>query len=171
MNRYLLRVLVSVLFITISASVFSQVKLFDSGDTKIYDNGTRITYFEMEDFPNTAEIREFVTKSVLEHPDVKRVYIYKNGTTFMYDAAKEVEPDMIVDAINEALAEYISEGGTINGEKIDFGKPASTSVQPVDRRTAIEEAAPAEPASFEVVPVERPNSSRSGKSNSNVKTK
>lgn len=87
-------------------SLFAQVKLTDSGATKFYEDGTRITYFKMADFPNSPEMREFVSNIVLENPDVMRVVIYKSGKTFMYEALQSVEPDMIVDAINDALAEY-----------------------------------------------------------------
>ena len=89
-----------------SVSLFAQVKLTDSGATKFYENGTRITYFKMADFPNSPEMREYVSKIVLENPDVNRVVIYRNGETFMYEALQSVEPDMIVDAVNDALAEY-----------------------------------------------------------------
>lgn len=91
---------------SICMPVFSQVKLTDSGVTKFYDNGTRITYFEMAGFPNSPEMREFVTKMVLENPDVNRVIIMRNGETFMYEALQNIEPDMIVDAVNDALKEY-----------------------------------------------------------------
>ena len=111
MNRYLLNLVVSVMLVFVSLSAFSQVRLFDSGVSKYYDNGTRITYFDMQDFPNSPEMREYVTKKVLEHPDVKRVTIYTNGTLFMYEALQNVEPDMIVDMVNDVLAGYISEFG------------------------------------------------------------
>ena len=91
--------------------VFSQVKLSDSGVTKFYDNGTRITYFEMTDFPNSAEMREYVTKIVLENPDISRAVIYTNGETFMYESLQRIEPDMIVDAVNDALKEYKEQNG------------------------------------------------------------
>lgn len=91
---------------SICMPVFSQVKLFDSGVTKFYENGTRITYFEMAGFPNSPEMREFVSKMILENPDVNRVVIYRNGETFMYEALQSVDPDMIVDAVNDALKEY-----------------------------------------------------------------
>ena len=111
MSRYLLRLVSVVTIMLISLSVFSQVKLFDSGVTKFYDRGTRITYFEMADFPNSAEMRAFVKKVVLENPDISRVVIYTNGTTFMYEALQSVEPDMVVDAVNDALAEYKAQVG------------------------------------------------------------
>jgi hypothetical protein len=116
MNRYLFNLVVSIVLMLVSAQAFSQVRLMDSGLTKFYDNGTRITYFEMGDFPNSVELREFVTKKVLEHPDVKRVTIFTDGTTFMYEALQNVEPTMIVDMTNDALAEYRSEFG-------DFPEP------------------------------------------------
>lgn len=96
---------------SICLPVFSQVKLSDSGVTKFYDNGTRITYFEMADFPNSAEMREFVKKLVLENPDINRVVIYANGKTFMYEAQQKIEPEMIVDAVNDALKEYKEQNG------------------------------------------------------------
>lgn len=87
-------------------SSVAQVKLTDSGATKFYDNGTRITYFEMADFPNSPEMRDYVSKIVLENPDIMRVVIYRNGETFMYESLQSVEPDMVVDAVNDALDEY-----------------------------------------------------------------
>lgn len=171
MKRYLFNLVSSIVLMLVCMQAFSQVKLFDSGDTKFYDGGTRITYFEMEDFPNSVEMREFVTKKVLEHPDIRRAFIYKNGTTFMYDGAKDVEPNMVVDAINEALVEYENEIGPIYSDKEEAGKPKSTSVESMDRNMVIEEPAPAEPASFEAVPVERPSRSTSKKSNDSIKTK
>ena len=92
--------------LTTSVSLFAQVKLTEIGATKFYDNGTRITYFNVADFPNSPEMREFVTKMVLENPDVNRVIIMRNGETFMYEALQNIEPDMIVDAVNDALKEY-----------------------------------------------------------------
>ena len=106
MERYLLKLILGIAIMSICMPVFSQVKLTDSGVTKFYDNGTRITYFEMAGFPNSPEMREFVTKMVLENPDVNRVVIYRNGETFMYEALQSVDPDMIVDAVNDALKEY-----------------------------------------------------------------
>lgn len=106
MERYLLKLILGIAIMSICMPVFSQVKLTDSGVTKFYDNGTRITYFEMAGFPNSPEMREFVTKMVLENPDVNRVIIMRSGKTFMYEALQNVEPDMIVDAVNDALKEY-----------------------------------------------------------------
>lgn len=103
MKRYLLGLFI---ILTTNVSLLAQVKLSDSGVTKVYDNGTRITYFEMAGFPNSPEMREFVTKMVLENPDVNRAVIYRNGETFMYEALQSVDPDMIVDAVNDALKEY-----------------------------------------------------------------
>ena len=97
MNRYLLNLVVSVALVFVSLSAFSQVKVADSGASKFYDNGTRITYFDMQEFPNSSEMREYVTKKVTEHPDVNRVTIYTNGTLFMYEALQSVDPYMIVD--------------------------------------------------------------------------
>ncbi|MBO7133150.1 MAG: hypothetical protein J6W06_03190 [Bacteroidales bacterium] len=106
MKRYLLGIFYTVIILSVATTISAQVKLTDSGTTKFYDNGTRITYFEMADFPNSPEMREFVSKIVLENPDVNRAMIYRNGKTFMYEALQSVEPDMIVDAVNDALAEY-----------------------------------------------------------------
>ncbi|MBO7572222.1 MAG: hypothetical protein J6T48_08735 [Bacteroidales bacterium] len=106
MKRYLLGLILAVVMMVVSADLFAQVKLLDSGVTKFYDKGTRITYFEMSNFPNSQEMRDFVAKMVLENSDVMRAIIYKDGKTFMYEALQGVEPDMIVDAVNDALAEY-----------------------------------------------------------------
>ncbi|MBO7652168.1 MAG: hypothetical protein J6S84_05570 [Bacteroidales bacterium] len=111
MERYLLRLILGIAVMSICLPVFSQVKLSDSGVTKFYDNGTRITYFEMTDFPNSAEIRDYVTKIVLENPDISRAVIYTNGETFMYESLQRIEPDMIVDAVNDALKEYKEQNG------------------------------------------------------------
>lgn len=106
MKKYLLGLFLIITLLTASVSLFAQVKLTDSGDTKFYENGTRITYFKMADFPNSPEMREFVSKMILENPDVNRVTIYRNGETFMYEALQSIDPDMIVDAVNDALKEY-----------------------------------------------------------------
>lgn len=108
MKRYLLGLFI---ILTTSVSLFAQVKLYDSGVTKFYDNGTRITYFEMTGFPNSAEMRSFVERIVLEIPDINRAAIYTDGVTFMYEALQSVDPDMVVDAVNDALAEYIAQVG------------------------------------------------------------
>ncbi|MBR3945961.1 MAG: hypothetical protein IKJ56_02540 [Bacteroidales bacterium] len=172
MKRYLFNLIFSIVLMLVCAQAYSQVKLADSGVTKFYEDGTRITYFEMDGFPNSVEVRDFVSKIVLEHPDIRRVHIYKNGATFMYDAAKEIEPEMIIDAINDALADFGEVGYSLFEEKDENGKLKSASAQPTDRRNSIEEdAAPADPASFQVIPVERPNSSSSKKSNDSFKTK
>ncbi len=126
MERYLLRLVLGISVMLICMPVFSQVKLFDSGVTKFYEDGTRITYFKMEDFPNSVEMREFVTKVVLENPDINRVAIYTNGKTFMYEALQRVEPDMVVDAVNEALAEYKAQVGDFPpNDPPSTGKPKS----------------------------------------------
>lgn len=106
MKKYLLGLSLIIMSLTTSVSLFAQVKLTDSGVTKFYENGTRITYFKMAEFPNSPEMREFVSKMILENPDVKRVVIYRDGETFMYEAMQGVEPDDVVDAVNEVLAEY-----------------------------------------------------------------
>lgn len=106
MKKYLLGLFLIIMSLTTSVSLFAQVKLSDSGVTKVYENGTRITYFEMAGFPNSPEMREFVSKMVLENPDVNRVIIMRSGKTFMYEALQSVDPDMIVDAVNDALKEY-----------------------------------------------------------------
>ena len=111
MERHLLRLILGIAVMSIYLPVFSQVKLFDSGVSKFYDNGTRITYFEMADFPNSAEMRDFVEKIVLENPDINRAIIYNDGVTFMYEAKPSVEPDMVVDAVNDALTEYKAQVG------------------------------------------------------------
>ena len=127
MERYLLRLILGIAVMSICLPVFSQVKLSDSGVTKFYDNGTRITYFEMADFPNSAEMREFVKKLVLENPDINRVVIYTNGKTFMYEAQQKIEPDMIVDAVNDALKEYKEQNGDVPPiEQPSTEKPKST---------------------------------------------
>ena len=126
MERYLLRLVLGIAIMSICTPVFSQVKLFDSGVTKFYEDGTRITYFKMENFPNSAEMREYVTKVVLENPDINRVAIYTNGKTFMYDALQRVEPDMVVDAVNEALSEYKAQVGDFPpNDPPSTGKPQS----------------------------------------------
>ena len=127
MERYLLRLILGIAVMSICLPVFSQVKLSDSGVTKFYDNGTRITSFEMADFPNSAEMREFVKKLVLENPDINRVVIYTNGKTFMYEAQQKIEPDMIVDAVNDALKEYKEQNGDFPPiEQPSTEKPKST---------------------------------------------
>ena len=60
MERFLLKLILGIAVMSMCMPVFSQVKLSDSGVTKFYDNGTRITYFEMADFPNSAEMRDYV---------------------------------------------------------------------------------------------------------------
>ncbi len=111
MERCLLKLILGIAIMSICLPVFSQVKLSDSGDTKFYENGTRITYFKMADFPNSPEMREFVSKMILENPDVNRVTIYRNGETFMYEALQSIDPEMIVDAVNDALKEYREQNG------------------------------------------------------------
>jgi len=106
MEKYLSRLILGIAVMSIYLPVFSQVKLSDSGVTKFYDNGTRITYFKMAGFPNSDEMRDFVIKIVLENPDINRAAIYTNGETFMYEGLQRIEPDMVVDAVNDALAEY-----------------------------------------------------------------
>lgn len=111
MKKYLLGLFLIIMALTTSVSSYAQVKLVNSGDTKFYENGTRITYFKMADFPNSPEMREFVSKMILENPDVNRVTIYRNGETFMYEALQSIDPDMIVDAVNDALKEYKEQNG------------------------------------------------------------
>lgn len=111
MERFLLKLILGIAVMSMCMPVFSQVKLSERGDTKFYENGTRITYFKMADFPNSPEMREYVSKMVLENPDIKRVDIYRNGETFMYESMQSIEPEMIVDAVNDALKEYKEQNG------------------------------------------------------------
>jgi len=129
MKRFLSRLIVGVAFMSMCLPVFSQVKLSDSGVTKFYDNGTRITYFKVENFPNSAEMRDYVTKIVLENPDINRVVIYVSGKTIMYEALQSVEPDMMVDAVNEALEEYkVQNGDFPPSESLSTDKPRSNVI-------------------------------------------
>lgn len=111
MKVKLLRLLFVALLVVVSQVLSAQVKLTDSGVTKVYSDGSRITYFEMQDFPNSAEMREFVKKSVLEASFLKRMVVYKDGKTCMYEADQSVEPDMVVDAINDVLQQYSEQMG------------------------------------------------------------
>ena len=169
MNRYLLRVLVSVVLFTLSASAFSQVKLAENSEvTKFYDGGTRITYIEVKGFPNSEEVRDFVSKKVLEHPDVSRVIVYKDGKTFMYDAKAAIEPDMVVDMVNDALNEYrLVMGDFPEWKEFDDVKPKTTPAQ----YTIKEDNSEVAPGSYTVVPVERPQKSSTQKPTDNVNTK
>ena len=126
MNRYLLNLVVSVLLVFVSLSAFSQVSYTDNGDTKFYEDGTRISYLKISGFPNSDEMREYVTKKVLEHPDVNRVIIFKDGVMFMYEALQSVSPDMIFDMVNDALDGYIAEFGEFPKEE-NNNKQASSN--------------------------------------------
>ena len=129
MERHLFKLFFVIVLISLSLPALAQVKLYDSGVTKFYDNGTRITYFKMADFPNSAEVREFVKRIVLENPDINRVVIYTDGKTFMYDAKQSIEPDMVVEAVNEALAEYrASVGDFPPNDPPSTAKPSSNVI-------------------------------------------
>lgn len=117
---------ISILFVqALFMSVNAQVKVADDGVTKVYQEGTRITYFEMSNFPNSPEVREFVSKMLLENPDVHRVILYEDGFNCMFDAKENITPYMVVDAINEALSLYREEVGDYN---VKVGE-SKTSVQ------------------------------------------
>lgn len=124
MRKFLLGLLV-LLAIGASLPVCAQVKVADDGVTKNYPGGTRITYFEMSNFPNSVELREFVSKTLLENPDIHRVIMYEDGVNCMFDAKENITPYMVVDAINEALAIYREEIGDYN---VKVGE-SKTSVQ------------------------------------------
>ena len=111
MKRYLFNLVFSIVLMLVAVQAFSQVELTDRGVTKFYDDGTRITYLGMKNFPNSVEMREYVAKKVLEHPDVKRAFVKNNGTTFMYEALQSIEPDVVVDMVNDALEEYSRQFG------------------------------------------------------------
>ena len=130
MKENLLRLALIGLAIAISQVLSAQVKLADSGVTKMYPDGTRITYFEMQNFPNSTEMREFVKKSIKETSILKRIVVYKDGKTCMYEAESSMEPDMVVDAINDALQQYLEMAGefpaddanAVNGSAVELPK-------------------------------------------------
>lgn len=117
MNRVLPPLLALFVLLCVSLQAFSQVKLTDIVASKVYENNTRITYFDMADFPNTADIREYVEKQVVEDPDIIRLFIYNDGTHAMYEAMQKIEPEMIVDAINDAVEYYFLHADQIEAEK------------------------------------------------------
>ena len=130
MNRYLLNLVVSVMLVFVSLSAFSQVSYIDDGDTKFYDDGTRITYLKISGLPNSDEMREYVIKKVLEHPDIKRIIITNESTVFMYEAKQSVSPDMVIDMVNDVLDVYIAEFGELPGK---VNKSVSNSAAAEDR--------------------------------------
>lgn len=163
MKRYLFNLIFSIVLMLVCAQAYSQVKLADSGVTKFYEDGTRITYFEMDGFPNSVEVRDFMTKKVLEHPDVKRVAIYADGVTFMYEALQNIEPSIIVDMVNDVLVEYKFEIGNFTANEVYEGQEKSSSSSAVSHTDApakysiIEEAPSGSPVDLpDVRRVERP---------------
>lgn len=170
MKRYLFNLIFSIVLMLVCAQAYSQVKLADSGVTKFYDNGTRITYFEMEDFPNSEVIREFVTKRVLGLPEVSRVIVYRDGVNFMYEALQDVEPDLILSVVNDAIIEYEKLKAIGDPEVAEKIEPAST------KHTLIEVSEEEAPRQINVIPVDRAGVAKSRKSSSddsnvNIKTK
>ncbi len=128
MNRYLLNLVVSVMLAFVSMSAFSQVSYIDDGDTKFYDDGTRISYLKISGLPNSDEMRESVIKKVLEHPDIKRIIITNESTVFMYEAKQSVSPDMVIDMVNDVLDAYIAEFGELpDKEKVNKSIPNSAA--------------------------------------------
>lgn len=154
MKRYLLSLVFGVVLMLLSGQAFSQVTLSNSGVTKFYEDGTRITYFEMAGFPNTEEMRVYVKKSVLENPDFKRIIIYSNGKKFMYESLQSIEPAMVVDAVNDALAEYKSEFGEFPIEKASEARKVNATPDVRDNTSAKHKIAEEE---VEGAPVVVPN--------------
>lgn len=135
MKEILQNLICSVLLCIAGLTTFAQVKLLDSGVTKIYPNNTRITYCEVTDFPNSDEMRDFVAKILLQDPDIIRLIVYKNYKTVFYEARPQIEPNMIVDAINDAIALYNADD---SDNKIENAVSTNDKTQNAESQTQAE---------------------------------
>ncbi|MDD4148796.1 MAG: hypothetical protein PHE33_02090 [Bacteroidales bacterium] len=87
--------------------LFSQVKLANYDASKIYPDGTRITYMQLTEFSVDADFVQFVEKEVLaNNKGVKRFELAKDGTTCFYEAQKDITEEIMVDMINVAIRKF-----------------------------------------------------------------
>lgn len=99
--------LIAFLLIVSPFFLFSQVKLASYDASKIYPNGTRITYMQLTPFSVEAKFTTFVQNEVLTtNTNVIRFELAKDGTTCFYEAQKEATEEIMVDMINVAIRKF-----------------------------------------------------------------
>lgn len=102
--------LITFLLIVFPFFLFSQVKLASYDASKIYPDGTRITYMQLSTFPVDVKFVTFVQNEVLAtNTNVKRFELAKDGTTCFYEAQKDVTEEIMVDMINVAIKKFGSQ--------------------------------------------------------------
>ena len=96
---------------------FAQVKLADSGTTKVYPEGNRITYIEITGFSANDEEQKIVAREIKSNTDVTRINFMNEGTVCMYDAPKELDENMMVEIINKIWAQVKERQNLLNNKK------------------------------------------------------
>lgn len=90
-------------------SLFSQVELISNDASKYYPDGTQITYLTLSDYPSDKGFLEFVNSHVVKDDRIHRFILSKNGNKCFFEADDDVDEDVILEAINEAFANYYSQ--------------------------------------------------------------
>lgn len=111
---------------------FTQVKLFTTDASKVYPDGTRITYFTVSDCPDDSEFLAYSMDYVLKDDRMIRFLISEDGKSCFYEARKEVTEDMLVDLLNEAYYDFYSQTGVTpksSSEKQSVNKSSISTKQ------------------------------------------
>lgn len=99
----------TLLLVLLPFFLFSQVRLANYDASKIYPDGTRITYMQLTEFSVDTDFVQFVEKEVLANKMVIRFELAKDGTTCFYEAQKDITEEIMVDMINVAIRKFGSQ--------------------------------------------------------------
>ncbi|HBG71708.1 MAG: hypothetical protein A2W93_06645 [Bacteroidetes bacterium GWF2_43_63] len=88
--------------------LFSQVQLVSSDATKFYPDDTRITYMQLSQYPVDVDFLKFIELEVLSNTSIQRFVLSKDGKTCFFQAQKDINEEMIVEAINDAYHLYFT---------------------------------------------------------------
>ena len=91
---------------------------FDYVDaTKTYPEGNQITYVRVKNLPDDKSLQEYITKYVIEMMRVKRLKIYAYYEMILLDGDADINPEHVVDVMNEAMERYAKERAARHEEK------------------------------------------------------
>lgn len=110
----------------------AQIRLNNADASKVYPDGTRITYFTVSDCPDDSDFLAYAANYVLKDDRMIRFKISDDGKSCFYEARKEVTEDMLVDLLNEAYYDFYSQTGESpksSSEKQSVNKSSISSKQ------------------------------------------
>lgn len=110
----------------------AQIRLNNADASKVYPDGTRITYFTVSDCPDDSDFLAYAANYVLKDDRMIRFKISDDGKSCFYEARKEVTEDMLVDLLNEAYYDFYSQTGVTpksSSEKQSVNKSSISTKQ------------------------------------------